>query len=851
MQYRERLYGIVTFTYRNICLNALLLCLPMLLAAQNLDTSETVSFKVFVNGQPWGNISVLCDSTACYMNLPEILDLLEYKYELQPESKQLKGFTSARGEYYIIDNEQLKLSTDSVSTKAHILWGADETPFIRSDYLYNLYNLQSRFTKGSLVVNLITTQPVPAVLRVQREAHKQKLLKQREDSRLTNIDTVRRRNLRVNAIGYNIAPGFSSSGSTNLSLQGNMNGEIMKGSFLVNYNYSSLNNRSWNNNLTFAWNRPVSGTKWIRSVGVYHDYSNLVTSTNGFMTALTVSNERQNSYLSREYVYQGKTTPDTEVEIYNNGTLIQYVHSDSLGHYEVEIPTFGGDNKIVAVSYDSFGLPLSSEELIYMPPNMQAKRRLSYRLTTGYTDDGSIFFAPMAVYGLTSYLTLSAANETVFGSENSTSIAILGAKLAASKKLRIDMNYVPTVKWDVTLSANIAHLLNGNFTYERFEKGQQVVRYSPRQRLLMSFNGDIPIKRLRGNYYISSQYYQFAFGESFSTYVGIFYWWKKILTNISVSTASDRVRLNNFVYTIRAGYNFNPRLYNELTAEYRAQRSDVVVRNRTNYQFKNRLVAFAEAEYGFKYKRYIVSCGLTWRLPWAQIKAGATNTNRNTSGYLGVSGSAIFQRCGVAFSERYVAGSSLRVVMYVDKNGNNAYDKGEPVYKDANVLVHAAGEEQRTDKGILFTNIPANYAFKVVIPTQSFPDITWQIKPQQINLYFSSYQSRSIYLPIKVVSEISGRIYVLKNGQKSALSDVPITITELNTGAVVCIKSDEWGYYNHMGFVCGNYSVKISDTALSARGLRQESANIAPVSFAPSLEGEQIDLPDMVLVEDR
>lgn len=850
MRYRGRLYDLITLLYRHIRLSAILLSflLPVrLLAQNNIDPSETVVYRLFINGQSWGEITALCDLEDRYIDLAEVLDRLEYTYELQPQICQFKGFTSANGDHYIVDHQQLSISSDSTSLPAHVVWSSDGHLFVRSDYLYQLYNIQPRFTAGSLSVNLITTQSIPALLRRQREARKERMLREKEENSLTNIDTVRRRNFRVNGIGYSIAPSFSSGNGTNWGLRTNLNGELLKGSFLVNYNYSSLDNRPWNDNFTFAWTRPLSDKEWIRSVGVYHDYSNLVTSMRGYATTLTLSNERQNSYLGRDYAYQGKTTPNTEVEIYNNGTLIQYVQSDSLGHYRVEIPTFGGDNKIVAVSYDSFGLPVSSEELIYLPPNMQSKGRFGYRFSVGYTDDGSFFIAPMAVYGATRFLTLAAGNETVFRPDRNTSILLLGLKIAASKRVRIDLDYIPTVKFNTTLSANIAHRLNGNVTYERFENGQTVVRYAPKQRLMVGFNGDLPFKWLRGNYYLSAQYYQFPFGESFSSYLGVYFWWKRILTNLSVSTASDCIELRNFAYALRAGYNFTPRLYNEFAAEYRSMNSDFLVRNRTNYQFKNQLVASLEAEYSFGYKRYMVSLGVTWKLPWAQLKSGVTNARHYTSGYVGATGSVIFQEHGVAFSDRYVAGSSLLVALYVDMNGNEGYDQGEPLFKEANVLVHAAGEQQRTGKGVLFTNIPANRAFKVVIPNQSFPDITWQIRPQQINLLFSASQSRSLYIPIRVVSEISGRIYTIRNGHKIGVGDIPVTITEIKSGAIVTTNTDQWGSYNYMGLVCGTYTITIADATLGARRLKKEGSDLAPVSFAPALEGEQIDLPDIVL----
>lgn len=804
--------------------------------------SEEVVMKLFVNAQSWGTVTVLCDSTDCYINLPELLNILEFAYELQPEQKIFKAVVSTAGDYYTVNCDTLRISADGRISIGDVRWNSADELFLKSNYIYQIYGIRTNFTMSSLALDLITSQPVPAVLRQQRQARKTKLLKEKGDNILTNIDTVALSNFRVNSVGYNISPYFNSDGSVNWGLRGNTNGELLKGSFLVNYNYSSNYDSPWNDNLTFGWNKPLLNKKWLKSVNVYHDYSNLITTTRGYVTGVSISNEKRSSYLDRYYSYQGRTTPDTEVEIYNNGTLIQYVHSDSTGHYEVEIPTYGGDNKIVAISYDSFGLPVSSEELIYLPPDMQAKGRLGYRLSAGYTDEGRFFVAPMLTYGLTKYITLLAGNETLFGSQKATSIALLGAKVAVTKKFRLDLNYAPLVKWDFTLSTNIGRMLNGNITYERFNPDQTVIDYNPEQRLLATFNGDLPFKSLRGNYNLSVQYYKYPFGESFSTYLGVYYWWRKILTNLSVSTGSDCMKLENMAYTVRVGYNISSRLYGELSAEYQSRRSDFQTRARVNYQFKNQLTAYLESEYGFRSKRYSVSLGMSWRLPWMQIKSGMFNAKNYTSGYMGISGSAIFQEHGVAFSDRYVAGSSILVAMYVDSNGNKVYDKGEPIFKDANVLVHTSGEEKRTAKGVLYTNIPANQAFKIVIPQQNFPDITWQIEHQQINLLFSSYQSRSFYIPIKVISEVSGRVYIVKKGVKVGVKGAKLTITDTKMYTSVTIKTDDWGYYNYMGLTCGTYKIDIPAAELAALKLKKEGDDLPLIVIEPALEGEQIDL---------
>lgn len=824
----------------------LLVLFPLRLIAEGINPEESVVFKLSINGQSWGQLSVLCVPQECYVNLPELLTQMEYAYYSQPEAHRFKGYLSSEGDFYEICNDTLQLSSGGVQSVSDIAWGEQDELFIKASLINKLYGVQLNFNMSSLALNVVTLKPIPAQLRQERETRKQKMMKEREQNTLTNIDTLKRRNLRINSIGYNISPFFSFGKSTNWQLRGNINGELLRGSFLANYNYSSINNQDWNKNFTFGWNRPIE-SKLVKNINVYHDYSNLITTTRGYSTAFSLTNEHRSSYLNRIYAYQGKTTPDTEVEVYNNGNLVQYVRSDSLGHYSVDIPTYGGNNKIVAVSYDAFGLPLSSEELIYLPPDMQPKGALGYSLTGGYTDDGAFFITPMFIYGLTRWATLSAGNETVFHRNRTTSIAVMGVKLSMLKRMRLDLNYVPTVKWDATFSTNIGRHLNGNIFYERYHSGQNVVEYAPEQRFTVNLNGDLPFRKLRGNYFISALYYKYPFAESFSIYIGAYFWWRKLLTNVSVSSNSNCMKIENIVYTARVAYTFSDRWYNELQAEYRSFRSEFLLRDRVNYQFKNRLTAFVESEYNFRSNRYNVSLGITWRMPYVQIKSGLYNSNNFTSAYAGASGSAIFLDRKVAFSERYVAGASLLVALYVDQNGNRAYDRGEPIFKEANVLIHTAAEEHKTDRGVLFTDIPSGVPFKLSIPSQRFPDITWQIETCSKNLVLSPYQSRSFYIPIHVFSEVSGQVYTMRGGQKIGIGGVTVVITCMEDGQSIRTRCDEWGYYDHMGLTCGKYNITLDTNELKSRKLTLTNDKPHQIDLLPSLEGVQLDQLDFQL----
>lgn len=838
-------------TYRRVRSNPTLCCVimlcltPLCTRANTAEAPELAMFNVMIDRQTWGDVSVLCTKTEYYINLPELLDILEYTYNLYPEKRSLHGSRAEEDSKYVIHGDTMIINEGALITR-DIIWNSDQELFVNSYFLETRYDIKARFIFNSLTVELTPSKPVPAMLRMQREKKREQLLAMQEARKLIRVDTLPLRGFRMNALGYTFAPNYNSNQELNWQLRGAVNGEFLHGTILAQYDYTSDINRQ-NKNFIFNWNNPLLDKSWLKTFNVYRDYSNMQTTVNGLVTAVQLSNEGSNSFLDRSYTYQGKTSPNAEVEIYNNGSLIRYVMSDSLGNYRVQIPVYGGNNNIKAVTYDSYGTPLATETLLYLPPNLQAKHKLGYRLTTGYIDGGGVFISPTVAYGVTSFFTFSVGNETILSKDKHSSIAIIDADFAIGKRFRISLDYIPTVKWGAEFNAYIGKSLNGTISYEQYDASQQVIMSKPLKSFSLMLNGNLPFRKPRGNYFANVNYYKYYYGLSFGSYVGANIWWRKLYSTFMVSVSSPRLKIEKPVYQARIGYAFTNRWYDEVTGEYRQSNHELTVRNRLNYQTRNRLVCFAEVNYNVHSRKYIASAGVSWRLPWTYLKSGTSCSDGYTSSYLNMSGSMLFTERNVVLTDNFVGGSSLLVVPYVDVNGDKKYDKGEPIRKETKIIMRTSATMRTTNQGILFVNIPNNYAFRVLVPQQMFEDISWQIEPKDMQLYFSQYQSRTIYLPIRVFSEVSGDVYVVRNGRKNELSNLPLLITNLKTGTQIAIHTDDWGSYNYMGLTCGDYRIEASPDVLKTRQLVSVDPPVT-VSIGASLEGVQLDKLNIELI---
>lgn len=820
---------------RYLLLLVMLIALPSFSYAATTHDREIVFFKLSLNNKYWGVVTVLCDSAQYYIHLPELLTRFEYKHHVNYYQKTFKGYLSES------DSTAFIIKGDSMGCYS---WSDTEEFFVKSTEIEKWYGFKFVFTLGSLSVNMITEKGVPAVLRLLREEKVARMAQQKAARALLDIDTLRPKVFDVNSLGYSFNTSVGTQ--TDVSFNGNMAGEAFRGTYFLNYEIDD-EGLPWSSNVKLDWKKPFLDKKWLKTIRVFHDINNMAISTDAYLTGVMLSNEDYTNRFIQGHLFQGRTTPNTDVEIYNNGQLIQYLKSDSLGNYQVEIPSYEGENNIKAVSYDSFGVPIVNESMVYLPPGLQRKKQVFYVASAGVNDYGELFSNISGEYGLLDHLTLGISSQTLFKYGNIQSIAMLTSKYTIRNRARIDLNYIPSVKFSSVFTGNIKGLVTGNITYETYNKKQNIIRTSITENFIASVNGSIPMRNVSGNYYLNVQYYKLGETRNYTSMISLNLWWRKWNGSVSFSTASQKMRLENPIVEVRAGYRFNNTMYNELFLTYRSFSGALNARNRFSYQFSNKLNSYCELNYNTVSKSYNVSLGVSWRLPWVLVRGGVQHSRTSTSAFANVSGAMLLHnQMDVAFTDRFVSGSSLLVVPFLDINGDGVKDKDEPVLKDTKLTMHARMEMQKTKHGILYDNVIPNHAFKIIVPRQTYEDITWQIEPQNICLVLAPHQFRTIELPVRILTELAGQVSLKAQHQAAVLNGLPITITNVQTGKVIHTRSDDWGYYSSM-VVCGTYTIALDVDALDKSGVVCENP-VRTLTIEPSKEGAQLIDLDFICI---
>lgn len=815
-------------------LSILFFCFRIGLGNVCAQESEEAVFEFVANEWMLGDIRVLSLDTTVWISLSDFAGKLGYDYTSDAKKLIFSTCLPISGNCFTFRGDTLSFCSRDTVCKGEVVW-ANGQLFAGSSLLQYLTGINIRINYRGLAVILHADLVFPVILRQNQEKMRQLLCE--VANRKITVDSIPSPAFCLSSVGYNAAFYHPfAQGINSYNLGGNLRGLIAGGAFHVSYNYSSLASPGDKHYSAFLWDHQGLGRRWAKQISLFRRYSGFIMNTSGYTNGVYLSNELWGQVETRRYQFNGTVLPGQEVEIYNNGRFVDYIRADSNGSYSCDISMTAGDNLVTSTTYDEFASPFSVERTVRLFPDMQPAGRLSYNASAGWIDDGNKFFTTQWFYGVTHFLTLRAGNETLFDRHFRT-VFTLGGSYVPGKNLRINAEYIPSVRWNTSLNIGYRNKIHSTLFYERYHKNQTKVKYAPDSRLVFDCNAELPIGSLRSLLNVGIQYYEYPYMQSCNLNFRQNFYFRQLTAGWFLSSVSRRfLTAERWTCGVRAGYYLRNGWNTELTYEYSTFPYQSRLRNRINYQRGKSCSFYADTDYEFYHRNYFFSVGITWNLPSVRLRSSVNISKHSASMGAEVAGSVLLYDKGRYLFTNNNGGTSLCVVIFLDENGNGKYEKGEQVMSDAEVFVHATSETVRNSRGIFFLNLPGATPFRLVIPGQQFKDIDWQVKPYEKMLVLRELQEEVIFIPVHIVSEISGQI-MLAN---VPLSEVPVELTNLSTGRKQTIMSDLWGFFTSSGIICGKYAMQISPGYLSARQLKVIQQAVYEFDISPGKEGHQI-----------
>jgi hypothetical protein len=168
--------------------------------------------------------------------------------------------------------------------------------------------------------------------------------------------------------------------------------------------------------------------------------------------------------------------------------------------------------------------------------------------------------------------------------------------------------------------------------------------------------------------------------------------------------------------------------------------------------------------------------------------------------------------------------------VFLDSNGNGAFDPGETPVSGAQLLVNGSrrGEPTRFDGASLVADVAAAEPSDFSVLSESLQDPTWLAPRVARRLVPRAGNVAMIDLPLTIAGEITGTV-VAKDGAQTPVSGIHLELVDTRSSRVVRqVVSSFDGFYDVVGIPPGDYVLRLAAAPGSVLAASPRVVHIAP-----------------------
>jgi len=311
---------------------------------------------------------------------------------------------------------------------------------------------------------------------------------------------------------------------------------------------------------------------------------------------------------------------------------------------------------------------------------------------------------------------------------------------------------------------------------------------------------------------------------------------------------------------------FPPYIYGNLSLSFRFP-TGFVVTPQVQYDYNQKKLIFVRCEFekqlfghGYLdmiYERDFINnvnnfqIGLRYEFPFAQTSASVKRDNNTNSLIQSASGSLMFDgRTNYLSTDNRpsVGKGGIIIVPFLDLNCNGQRDEGEPKAFGLNFNINN-GRIERDDRDttIRIFDLEPYTTYMIELDRYSFDNISWQIKKPIISVSIDPNQFKLIEIPVAVVGEVSGTVYLSENNSKKGQARIIVCFyrrDDSSLSASTLTEAD--GFFSFLGLSPGSYVARI-DTAQLRKLHMTSSPKTLPFNILQNKDGYVVEGLDFVL----
>lgn len=727
----------------------------------------------------------------------------------------------------------------------------DNDLFLRTNYFTDIFGLECIFNFRSLSVSLHTNFEVPAV-REKRQAYmRQNLSKLKAEKKADTIIKSNFSAFHFGSLDWQINSLQEIDGQINTRINLDVGGMLAGGEASAYFNYNNLLPFSLKNQI-YRWKYVNNQNTLFKQLSVGRIFTQSTSSLLAPLNGIQISNKPTTYKKSfGSYIISNSTEPNWIVELYVNDVLVNYTKADGAGFFTFEVPLVYGSSVIKFRYYGPWGEERTNEEIINIPYTFLPENQFEYSLTAGIVSDNdkSKFTRANVNYGLSSRITVGSGVEYLSSVESGRLLPFLNASIRLRPGLIFSGEHTYNVVTKANLSYRFAKKIQFEANYTKYKRGQNAVNvnYLEEKKAIIS----MPFRSKGFNGFSRFTFNRITLGDG-----------KFTSAEILLGGAAAGINCN---LTTNAFFTNTPIIYSKLSVTFRLPKG-IRLTPQTQYAYHEKRFDLIRSEVekqifkkgflNFSFERnipvrsntYII--GVRYNFSFAQTSFYAKQGNHSTSFLQSASGGFVYDdKTGytAANNIKNVGRGEILLLPFLDYNCNGKRDNNEPDVKGLNARVVGGRIERNENKSeIRVIGLEAYNKYFIDLDENSFENTSWKIKNKIIAVIPEPNHFTLISVPVSVVGEVSGTVYIKEKNDKKGIGRIIINIYNSSNQIVAKTLTEYDGYFNYLGLAPGEYKVSPDNAQLLKINLQIDNLEI-PFSVRSKKEGDIVDGLDFVL----
>ena len=466
---------------------AFVFCLlaPSRSPAQQSPQYDEVIFGFTLKDLGSYNISVAVKKDRIYLPIMELFNLFQVYYTIEGQNI-IKG-TYGSSEFPMTIDPVKRVITVAdkqyVLTKDDIFKG-DMDIYLSTSKFDEIFGITSTVNFNRLQIIAETNKDLPALVRKRTTQERSEM----SSGPITPLRFPLRYDLQRSVLegamlDYNVTSSFNnfSSGGTSYTFTGG--GEVGAGDVQGTLIGATGQAASVSD---LRWRYVERENKYFSSLsaGQITTGSDFVPKVTGF----AISNEPvEPRVMFDNYVVDGYTDPESDVELYINDRLVAFQRTDAAGYYRFQFPLTYGTARIAVKTFSKYGDINVNEKQIQVPFTFVPKGVFSYNLQAGRADRNivranNVYFGNTNfLYGASNWLTLNGGIEHSFNAGLQKPIYDFGFSSRLFSQYIADVDVAPNSYYRLDANALFATNAGFFFQYAKYVLNDSVIGILPQQ----------------------------------------------------------------------------------------------------------------------------------------------------------------------------------------------------------------------------------------------------------------------------------------------------------------------------------------------------------------------------------